>query len=46
VVDAYSTTAIFGFIVFRLILAWGFMGQLSRQVLRDSRGGDGPTLTE
>jgi hypothetical protein len=46
VVDAYSTTAIFGFIVFRLILAWGFMGQLSRQVLRDSSTGNGANLTE
>jgi uncharacterized membrane protein YbhN (UPF0104 family) len=46
VVDAYSTAAIFGFIIYRLLLAWAFMGQLSRQVLRDSNSKDGTQVTE
>ena len=36
VVDAYSTASIFGLLLFRILLAWLFMGELSKQVLKES----------
>jgi hypothetical protein len=34
VIDAFSTTAIFGFVFFRLAVAYLFLGELSREVIR------------
>jgi uncharacterized membrane protein YbhN (UPF0104 family) len=34
VVDACSTTGIFGFIIFRILVAYLFLGELSRQIIR------------
>jgi len=36
VVDAYSTTSIFSFVLFRLIVAYFFLGEFSREVIRDA----------
>ncbi len=44
VVDAYSTTSIFSFVIFRLIVAYFFLGEFSSEVIRDAEhaapGGD------
>lgn len=37
VVDASTTTGIFGYVFFRLIVAYLFMGDLSRDVIREAR---------
>lgn len=36
VVDAYSTTSIFSFVIFRVIVAYFFLGEFSREVIRDA----------
>ncbi len=34
IVDAFSTSAIFGFMIFRIVLAYFFLGDLSREVIQ------------
>lgn len=36
VVDAYSTTSIFSFVIFRVVVAYFFLGEFSREVIRDA----------
>jgi len=38
VIDAFSTAAIFGFIVFRIVVAYLFLGEFSREVIRKAGG--------
>ena len=44
VVDAYSTTSIFSFVIFRVVVAYFFLGEFSREVIREAEhaapGGD------
>jgi uncharacterized membrane protein YbhN (UPF0104 family) len=36
VVDAYSTTSIFSFVLFRVVVAYFFLGEFSREIIRDA----------